>query len=128
MPDPATIVLDQCASQIQNMMISMSMGCPGGAHGVPPVNWQSLQVHGNSAVNALGNAKVALAQGQKPIAVQQINSAESELDALVNGIQGNCSGGPHGEDPPGMAGYQTIRATVKGQLEVVKLFLGGAAA
>jgi hypothetical protein len=119
----ADAVLGDAVSQTQNMMVSMSRGCGGGPNGVPPLNWTTLQPHGNSAVNALNAAKLALANGQTPVAVQQINSAEGELDALVNGIHSNCEGGSHGEDAPGYAGYLATRATVKGQLEVVKRFL-----
>ena len=38
-------VLSGAISQIQTLMASMSQGCPGGAHGVPPVNWTGLQSH-----------------------------------------------------------------------------------
>ena len=121
----AQAVLSQATSQIQNMIISMSGGCSGGAHGVPPVNWAQLQPHGNSAVNALTAAKSALAQGQTANALQQINTAEGELDALVNGVHGNCSGGAHGQDPVGMSGYLATRAAVQGRLDDVKSLLGG---
>jgi|SRR5580700_6520859 hypothetical protein len=121
----ADSVLADSISQIQNLMVSMSLGCSGGPHGVPPVNWTALQSHGNNAVNALTAARLALAKGQTSVAVQQITFGEGELDTLVNGVHNNCSGGPSGEDPPGYAGYQTVRATTDGKLEVVKLFLGG---
>ena len=121
----AQTLLSQATSQIQNMIISMSGGCSGGAHGVPPVNWAQLQPHGNSAVNALTAAKSALAQGQTANALQQINTAEGELDALVNGVHGNCSGGAHGQDPVGMSGYLATRAAVQGRLDDVKSLLGG---
>jgi hypothetical protein len=62
----AQTVLKQARSQIQNMVISMSQGCSGGARGVPPVSWAQLQPHANSAVNALDAAVTALAQDQKP--------------------------------------------------------------
>jgi hypothetical protein len=118
-------LLSQATSQIQNMVISMSQGCSGGAHGVSPVNWQQLQPHGDSAVNALTAARLALAQGQTANALQQINTAEGELDALLNGVHGNCSGGAHGIDPVGMSGYLATRAVVQGRLDDVKVFLGG---
>jgi hypothetical protein len=121
----AQTLLGQATSQIQNMIISMSGGCSGGAHGVPPVNWAQLQPHGDSAVNALTAAKLALAQGQTAKALQQINTAESELDALVDGVHGNCSGGAHGQDPVGMGGFLAIRAVVQGRLNDVRSFLGG---
>ena len=121
----AQTVLIQATSQIQNMVISMSQGCSGGAHGVPPVNWAQLQPHGYSAVNALAAARVALSQGQTTNALQQINIAQGELDALLNGVHGNCSGGAHGEDPVGMNGYLATRAVVRGRLDDVKIFLGG---
>jgi hypothetical protein len=48
-PDVQTL-LSQATSQIQSMVISMSQGCAGGAHGVLPVNWANLQAYGDSAV------------------------------------------------------------------------------
>lgn len=117
--------LDQATTQMQGMIISMSMGCSGGHSGVPPVNWGDLQPHGNRAVNAITAAKTALAQGQTATALQKIDSAEGELDALVNGIHMNCSGGAHGEDPVGFAGYLATKAVVKAELDDVKDFLGG---
>jgi hypothetical protein len=126
--DPNSVaqdLLSQATSQIQNMIISMSMGCSGGSSGVPPVNWAKLQPHGNAAVNALTAAKVALAKGETANALQQINSAESELEALVNGVRNNCSGGAHGQDPVGIGGYLATRAVVQGRLDDVKSFLGG---
>jgi hypothetical protein len=121
----AKTVLSNARSQIQNMVISMSEGCSGGPHGVPPVSWAQLQPHANSAVNALDAAVTALSQDQKPNALQQINIAEGELDALLNGVHNNCSGGPHGEDPVGMSGYLAIKVSVQGRLDTVKIFLGG---
>ncbi|PZA13288.1 hypothetical protein DNX69_02610 [Rhodopseudomonas palustris] len=121
----AQTVLTQATSQIQNMVISMSQGCSGGAHGVPPVNWAQLQGHGDAAVNALAAARVALSQGQTKDALQQIDIAQGELDALLNGAHGNCAGGAHGEDPVGMSGYLATRAVVRGRLDDVKIFLGG---
>ncbi len=117
-------VLSGAISQIQNLMVSLSQGCSGGPHGVPPVNWTNLQPHGNAAVNALATAKVALAQGQTAIVLQQINSAQGELVALVSGAHNNCSGGGHGEDPPGFNGYTAERDRLKETLDVLKLSLG----
>src|SRR3954454_18349285 len=113
----AQTVLKQARSQVQNMVISMSEGCSGGAHGVPPINWAQLQPHANSAVNALDAAVTALSQDQKPNALQQINIAEGELDALLNGVHNNCSGGAHGQDPVGMSGYLATKAVVQGRLD-----------
>jgi hypothetical protein len=121
----AQSVLNQATSQIQNMVISMSEGCSGGAHGVPPVNWAQLQPRGNSAVNARTAARLALSQGQTANALKQINIAQGELDALLNGVRGNCSGGAHGQDPVGISGYLATRASVQGRLDTVKIFLGG---
>jgi hypothetical protein len=121
----AQTVLIQATSQIQNMVISMSQGCSGGARGVPPVNWAQLQPRGNSAVNALAAARVALSQGQRTDALQQITIAQRELDALLNGVHGNCSGGAHGEDPVGMSGYLATRDVVRRRLDEVKIGLGG---
>ena len=122
---PAQAVVRDAKDQIQNMVISMSQGCSGGAHGVPPLNWAALQPHANSAVNALDAAVKALSHDLKPDALQQINIAEGELDALLNGVHNNCSGGAHGEDPVGMSGYLAIKASVQGRLDTVKIFLGG---
>lgn len=119
----AQTVVSQATSQIQNMVISMSEGCSGGAHGVPPVSWAQLQPHGNSAVNALSAASVDLANKDKAKALQQINIAEGELDSLLNGVRGNCSGGAHGIDPVGMSGYLATKATVQARLDDVKIFL-----
>jgi hypothetical protein len=116
-------VLNKAVSQIQDMMASMSKGCPGGPGGEPTVNWTTLQLRGNSAVNALNASKVAMAKGEPSHAVQHINSAEAELDALVNGAHDNCSGGAHGVDPLYYARYQSIRDSVKATLDVLKLFL-----
>ena len=91
---------------------------------MPPVNWAQLQPHGNSAVNALNELRRDLARGQTANAVQLINSAAGELDALVNGAHENCSGGPHGVDPVNYGGYQLTRATVKAKLDVLKILLG----
>jgi hypothetical protein len=127
----AQTVLSAARSQIQNMVISMSEGCSGGAHGVPPVSWAQLQPHANSAVNALNDAVLALSQGQalsqsqKENALQQINIAQGELDALLNGVRGNCSGGAHGVDPVGMSAYLATKAAVQARLDTVKIFLGG---
>lgn len=121
----AQTVLSDATSQIQNMIISMSEGCSGGAHGVPPVNWAQLQPHGNSAVNALTAARLSLSQDQKENARQQINIAQGELNALLNGVHGNCSGGAHGVDPVGMSAYLATKAAVQARLDTVKIFLGG---
>jgi len=82
-----------------------------------------LQQHGNLSVNALNAAILALVKKQKSNAVQQINTAEIELDALVNGAHNSCSGGSGGEDPVYYSRYQSIRDTVKAKLEVVKALL-----
>jgi hypothetical protein len=119
----AQALLSQATSQIQDMIISMSMGCSGGANGVPPVNWAALQPHGNAAVNAITAAKVALEKGETANALKQINSAESELNALVNGVHNNCSGGPHGEDPVAIGAYWATKAVVQGRLDSVKSLL-----
>jgi hypothetical protein len=57
--------------------------------------------------------------------VLKINSAESELDAFVNGLHQSCSGGAHGLDPNGYASYQNTKAAVKQSLEDLKRSLGG---
>jgi hypothetical protein len=119
----ADSVLGDAISQTQSLMESMSLGCPGGPNGVAPVNWGALKSHGNSAVTALNAARVALGKQNKPGAIQQINSAQGELDALINGAHYNCAGGAHGMDPVGFDGYLAIKAAVKGQLDVVKRFL-----
>ena len=120
----AQTLLNKSRSQIQDMVISMSQGCSGGAHGVPPVSWAQLQPHGNSAVNALATANLDLERGDTTDALQKINIAEGELEALVNGIHDNCSGGAHGQDPVSMNNYLAIKAVVEGRLDDVKIFLG----
>ncbi|HXW69825.1 MAG TPA: patatin-like phospholipase family protein [Methylocella sp.] len=115
-------VLSAAILQTQTLMLSMNAGCSGGAHGMPPVNWNNLQPHGNSAVNALNEAKLALAKGQTSDAVQQISSAQGELEALVNGAHNNCSGG--GVDPVSYGNYQSIRDRVKASLDELKHSLG----
>jgi hypothetical protein len=121
----AQTLLDQATSQIQSMMISLSMGCSGGSKGEPPVSWSGLQSLGDSAVNALTAAKLALAQGQTANALQQINSAEGDLDTLVVSMHGSCSGGATGQDPVGYGGYLRTTDVVQARLADVKRFLGG---
>jgi uncharacterized protein YukE len=120
-----TQVLSVIISQIQNLMVSMSQGCSGGASGVPPVNWQAKQQPGNAAVNALNEAKLALARGQTSDVVRQINSAKDALDALVNGLQRSCSGGASGENPVSYNAYLSVRNTLKGNLDELMRSLGG---
>ena len=119
--------LDDATSRMQNMVISMSMGCSGGANGVPPVNWGNLQPHGNAAVNNLTAAHVSLASTPPKTAdaLQQITSAVGELDALVNGIHNNCSGGCCGQDPVYFGSYLSTRDLIKQELADVRDFLNG---
>jgi hypothetical protein len=121
----AQTVLSQATTQIQDMVKSMSQGCSGGSNGVPPVSWGQLQAHSNTAVNALAEAGKALSRADQKGALNQINIAEGELDALLNGVRGNCSGGSHGVDPIGMSAYLATKASVQGRLDTVKIFLGG---
>jgi hypothetical protein len=116
-------ILGEAIPQLQDMVVSMSQGCSGGAHGVPPVSWSALQPHGNSAVNAFSAARTSLAIGQTSNAVQQINAGVSELDALVNGLHENCSGGAHGVDPVYYGRYVGIRNLLKERLETAIRFL-----
>jgi hypothetical protein len=118
--DPKTVVdriLGEAIPAIQSQMVSMSQGCSGGSNGVPPLNWGSLQVHGNTAVNAFSAARTALATGQTSVAVQLINSGLSELDALVNGLHQSCSGGAHGVDPVYYGRYVAFRDNLKTELQ-----------
>jgi predicted acylesterase/phospholipase RssA len=119
-----TQVLSGIIYQIQNLMVSMSQGCSGGASGVPPLNWQARQQPGNAAVNALNEAKLALARGQTSDVVRQINSAKDALDALVNGLQRSCSGGASGENPVSYNAYSSVRNTLKGNLDELMRSLG----
>jgi hypothetical protein len=127
----ARTLLSQATSQIRNMVLSMSQGCSGGPHGVPPVNWEQLKLHADSAVNELTSAQSVLSQDQnlsqyqKENVLKQINIAQGELDALLNGVHGNCSGGAHGIDPVGMSGYLATKAVVQGRLDDVRISLGG---
>src|SRR5260370_24400421 len=68
-------VLNDAISQTQNMMVSMSQGCSGGAHRVPPVNCGSLQTTADSPVHALNAVKLALANDQTADAVRQVEFA-----------------------------------------------------
>lgn len=124
--DPKTVadgILGEAIPAIQSQMVSMSGGCSGGRSGVPPLNWGSLQVHGNAAVNAFSGARTALATGQTQTAVQQINSGVSDYDKLINGLHENCSGGAHGENPVSYDRYVAFRNNLKTQLETVLRFL-----
>jgi hypothetical protein len=119
-------VLSSAILQTQAILASASNGCSGGPSGVPPEpGWPNLQPHGNNAVNALNDAKLLLAKGQTSDAVQRINSAQGELDALVNGLHKSCSGGSSGEDPVGYSSYLRIRDAVKQSLDNLKRSLGG---
>lgn len=117
-------VLGDTIYQIGNLMESASSGCAGGAHGQPPINWSSLQPHGNAALTALNSAKSAWASNQTSNAVQQINAAQSELDILINGLSMSCSGGVRGSDPFSYGAYLATRASAQGKLDVIKLLLG----
>jgi Patatin-like phospholipase len=118
-------LLGAAVFQIQTLMASASSGCSGGPHGVPPEpGWPGLQAHGNNAVNALNEAKLSLARRQIPETAQQINSAQSELDALVNGLHKSCSGGSSGEDPTSYGDYQAARARIQEGLSQLKGALG----
>ena len=123
--DPKAVVdaiLGDAIPRLQDTMVSMSQGCSGGSHGVAPVNWGPLQVHGNTAVNAFSAARTALATDQTPVAVQQIKSGLSELDALVNGLNMSCSGGPHGENPVSYGNYVAFRDNLKAELQTALRF------
>jgi hypothetical protein len=124
--DPSTVVDGLLADGIpalQNNMASMSLGCSGGDHGRPPENWGALQVHGFSAVNSFSAARTALATSQPQVAVQQITAGLTDLDALVNGLHLNCSGGEHGEDPVSYGSYVAFRDNLKTQLQTAIKFL-----
>lgn len=124
--DPKTLVdqiLGEAIPAIQNQMVSMSEGCSGGGHGVPPVNWGALQVHGYTAVNAFSGGRTSLATNQTQAAVQQINSGLGEYDALINGLHENCSGGAHGEDPTSYGSYVAFRNNLKTELQTALRFL-----
>lgn len=107
--------------QIQTLMASASSGCSGGPHGVPPEpGWPGLQARGNNAVNALNEAKLSLAKRETSTAAQQINSAQTELDALVNGLHKSCSGGSSGQDPTSYGDYLAVRARIQEGLSQLK--------
>jgi hypothetical protein len=116
-------ILGEAIPAIQSQMVSMSQGCSGGSNGVPPHSWGSLQIHGNTAVNALSGARTALATGQKQTAIQRINIGVSEYDALIDGLHENCSGGAHGVDPISCGAYAAFRNNLKTQLETALRFL-----
>jgi hypothetical protein len=124
--DPIVVadqILSQSIPQLQDIVVSMSQGCSGGANGVPPVSWGALQPHGNAAVNAFSAARISLATKKNSDAVQQINSGMSELDTLVNGLHDSCSGGAHGVDPVYYGRYVSFRDRLKERLDTVIQFL-----
>jgi hypothetical protein len=124
--DPKTVVdtiLGEEIATLQNQMVEMSSGCSGKGSGVPPVSWGALQVHENTAVNAFSAARTALATDKTPVAVQQINSGVSALDALISGLHDNCSGGPSGEDPLSYGKYVASRDKLKTELKTALRFL-----
>ena len=126
MTDPKTVVDGLLAGAIpwlQQNMASMSQGCSGEAHGKPPLNWGALQVHGYAATNQFSAARTSLATNQTQTAVQQITSGLTEMDSLINGLAGNCEGGPHGEDPVSYGNYVAFRNSLKTQLQTAIMFL-----
>ncbi|MGR9207483.1 hypothetical protein ACU8OG_26605 (plasmid) [Rhizobium leguminosarum] len=116
-------VLDDAIVQTRNILISMSEGCSGGAHGVPPFSWGALQPNGFTAVQELNNAKSTILQDKNPEAIQHIQLAGAALDALVNGVHNNCSGGANGVDPVYYDKYQVMRATLRAKLDVISELL-----
>jgi hypothetical protein len=122
-------ILGEAIPQLQNTMASMSQGCSGGSGGVPPLNWQSRQSPGNSAVNTLGNARVALAAAQTSDTgamqqvKQQITSGLSQWDTLINSLDRSCSGGSGGENPVNYGSYVQFRDQLKAQLQTAMRFL-----
>jgi hypothetical protein len=122
-------ILGEAIPQLQNTMASMSQGCSGGSGGVPPLNWQSRQAPGNSAVNTLGNARVALAAAQTSDAgamqqvKQQINSGLSQWDTLISSLERSCSGGSGGENPVNYGSYVQFRNQLKAELQTAMRFL-----
>ena len=90
----------------------------------PEPGWPGLQAHGNSAVNALNEAKLSLAKRQTAEAAQQISSGQAELDALVNGLHKSCSGGSSGQDPTSYGDYLAVRARIQEGLSQLKGSLG----
>jgi predicted acylesterase/phospholipase RssA len=112
-------ILTDAMSQTQNLMESISQGCPGGAHGVPPVNWASLQQPGNMALNALNEARLALVRNYTMRAKEQIIFAQGQLEALVNGVHNDCSGGASGQDPVAYKAYTASIAELKERLDLL---------
>jgi hypothetical protein len=108
-------ILDETIPQLQSTMASLSVGCSGGSSGVPPLNWSSRQAPGNAAVKTLVDARTALAAAQtlddaaKQRIKQQINSALSQWDTLINGLAGSCSGGGSGQNPVSYGNYVNFR-------------------
>lgn len=117
--------LGEATTLTQNLVLSLSQGCSGGPNGGAPVNWGNLQPHANAAQNALNELRRALAANPNPPnALQLINTASSELNALVDGAHESCSGGPNGRDPVSYNNYLTNRTTVQAKLAVLKDLLG----
>jgi hypothetical protein len=55
--------------------------------------------------------------------MRQINSGLSELDALIDGLHMNCSGGRAGEDPVYYGRYVAFRDNLKTELQTALRFL-----
>ncbi|MCC8977575.1 hypothetical protein [Bradyrhizobium acaciae] len=116
-------ILDQAIPELQKQMASMSQGCSGGDHGVPPENWQARQAPGNSAIQAFSAARAALGEGRIPDTKQQIISALTQWDTLINSLALSCSGGEHGRDPDNYGNYLRFRDLLKERLLTALRFL-----
>jgi hypothetical protein len=116
-------LLTDTITQVQGVMQSMSLGCSGGPGGQPLVNSGALQTQGNMGLNALQNARVALANGDIATVVQQIGAGEAGVDNMINGAHNNCSGGCCGVDPAGFGGWQSTWGNLRGPLEGARRFL-----
>jgi hypothetical protein len=116
-------ILDEAIPQLQNTMASISQGCPGGPHGVPPLNWGGRQAPGNSAVQAFSAARAALGEGRITDTRQQIETGLSQWDALIASLSRSCSGGSGGVHPTNYGNYVRFKDSLNERLQTAMRFL-----
>jgi hypothetical protein len=121
-PSPFDSMLVDLISQTQNLMTSISQGCPGGPSGLPPVNWGELKGAGDQVVNQLYDVRLALvsAESEVPHAMQQIRTIRISLDAIVSRIHNSCAGGANGVDPIPFNQYSHTIDFMKSQLDLLQ--------
>lgn len=100
--------IDTSIAQIQRIVQLMSQSCPGGAHGVNPLNYENMVSLTNSIVGSLQKSKIILAaENDKTASGKKVREQLSaDIDASIAQVQKivqlmyqNCSGGAHGVNP-----------------------------